>query len=135
MVNVVNSPRGTAYKSRITELGQEMAGKTGQSMSAASRKPSEKLGTWRPALEGTRPRLVCGLRAYRKPAAISVVEHGGGGQGGGAHCSGRTVEAQRRDSAGELSPAQPRPMEPMIELEKNEDDSLNPPEFTIPRNF
>ena len=44
MVDVVNSPHGTAYKSRITEPGQEMAGKTGTVQSAASRRASVKSG-------------------------------------------------------------------------------------------
>ena len=121
MVNVVNSPRGTAYKSRITELGQEMAGKTGtvqvRRISKAERETGVRKNKDLPWKERDHA-LFVGYAPIENPRyAISVVvEHGGGGSKAAAPIARDIlVEAQRRDSAGDvIRTAQPRPMEPMI---------------------
>ena len=121
MVNVVNSPRGTAYKSRITEPGQEMAGKTGtvqvRRISKAERETGVRKNQDLPWKERDHA-LFVGYAPIENPRyAISVVvEHGGGGSKAAAPIARDIlVEAQRRDSAGDvIRTAQPRPMEPMI---------------------
>ena len=121
MVNVVNSPRGTAYKSRITELGQEMAGKTGTVQVRRISKAERETGVLKNKDLPWKERdhaLFVGYAPIENPRyAISVVvEHGGGGSKAAAPIARDIlVEAQRRDSAGDLiRTAKPRPMEPII---------------------
>ncbi|MEX2650272.1 MAG: penicillin-binding protein 2 [Alphaproteobacteria bacterium] len=104
MDRVTNSERGTAYRSRITEPGYEMAGKTGtsqvrrvtQAERDAKRKPEDI--PWEQRDHGlfvafapvARPRYACAV----------VVEHGGSGSKAAAPIVRDILhEAQRRGSA------------------------------------
>ena len=105
MIYVVNSPVGTAYKSRITEPGQEMAGKTGtvqvRRISKSEREAGVRKNKDLPWKERDHA-LFVGYAPIENPRyAISVVvEHGGGGSKVAAPIARDIlVEAQRRDSA------------------------------------
>ena len=105
MIYVVNSPLGTAYKSRITEPGQEMAGKTGtvqvRRISKSEREAGVRKNKDLPWKERDHA-LFVGYAPIENPRyAISVVvEHGGGGSKVAAPIARDIlVEAQRRDSA------------------------------------
>ena len=117
---MVNSPRGTAYKSRITKPGQEMAGKTGtvqvRRISKAERETGVRKNKDLPWKERDHA-LFVGYAPIKNPRyAISVVvEHGGGGSKVAAPIARDIlVEAQRRDSSGDVIRASaPRPVEPV----------------------
>ena len=120
MVDVVNSPQGTAYKSRITEPGQEMAGKTGtvqvRRISKTERETGVRKNQDLPWKERDHA-LFVGYAPIENPRyAISVVvEHGGGGSKAATPIARDIlVEAQRRGSAGAVIPAStPRLVDPV----------------------
>ena len=120
MVYVVNSPQGTAYNSRITEPGQQMAGKTGtvqvRRISKAERETGVRKNKDLPWKERDHA-LFVGYAPIENPRyAISVVvEHGGGGSKAAAPIARDIlVEAQRRGSAGDVIRAgTPRLVQPM----------------------
>ena len=120
MVDVVNSPHGTGYKSRITEPGQETAGKTGtvqvRRISKTERETGVRKNQDLPWKERDHA-LFVGYAPIENPRyAISVVvEHGGGGSKAAAPIARDIlVEAQRRGSAGAVIPAStPRLVDPV----------------------
>jgi penicillin-binding protein 2 len=76
MFGVVNEPKGTAGRSKLTIPGVQMAGKTGTSQ-VISAKNQHKLKGW----DGETHALFIAFAPYDSPryAAACVVEHGGGG--------------------------------------------------------
>ncbi|MEM7171822.1 MAG: penicillin-binding protein 2 [Pseudomonadota bacterium] len=101
---VSNSERGTAYAYRITEEGQELAGKTGTSQvrritmaeRAAGVTKNEQL-PWRRRDHG----LFVAYAPIHNPryACAVVVEHGGGSKSAAPIARDILLEAQRRDPA------------------------------------
>ncbi|MDA1132628.1 MAG: penicillin-binding transpeptidase domain-containing protein, partial [Proteobacteria bacterium] len=105
MARVVNSPTGTGFRSRITQPGMEMAGKTGtsqvRSISAAERAEGVIQTADRPWEERDHAVFV-GYAPINDPRyAISVViEHGGGGASAAAPVAHDILlEAQQKRSA------------------------------------
>jgi len=84
MFRVSNSPRGTAYRSRIKEPGMEMSGKTGTAqvrrISKAERDVRVRKNEEKPWIERDHA-LFVGYAPVAAPryAVAVVVEHGGGG--------------------------------------------------------
>jgi penicillin-binding protein 2 len=84
MVKVVNDPRGSAYASRITEQGFEMAGKTGSTQVRRITKRDREQGL---AGSASRPwhtrehALFVGYAPLEKPRFVAsvLIEHGGSG--------------------------------------------------------
>jgi penicillin-binding protein 2 len=102
MERVVNSPRGTAFRSRIREKGMEMAGKTGTSQ---VRRISKRERDTRVLKNDERPwrerdhALFVGFAPVRNPryAAAVIVEHGGSGSKAAAPVARDLLhEAQKR---------------------------------------
>jgi len=103
MVGVVNEPRGTAGRSRITEKGMEMGGKTGTSqvrrISRAERIKGVIKNKDKPWEERDHA-LFVGFAPIHAPryACACVVEHGGGGSRVAAPIvKDVLLETQRRD--------------------------------------
>ena len=103
MFRVSNSPRGTAYKSRIKEPGMEMAGKTGTAqvrrISKAERDVRVRKNEEKPWIERDHA-LFVGYAPVAAPryAVAVVVEHGGGGSKTAAPIARDILqEVQRRD--------------------------------------
>lgn len=119
MIDVVNDPRGTAFKSRIETPGHEMAGKTGtvqvRRISKAEREAGVRKNKDLPWKERDHALFVGYAPADNPRYAVAVVvEHGGGGSSTAAPIARDILaEAQRRNSAGETlntaerSPAMP----------------------------
>ncbi|WP_343560122.1 penicillin-binding protein 2 [Kiloniella sp. b19] len=109
MDEVVNNPRGTAYRARIREEGWEMAGKTGTSQVRRITLAERQAGVFRNEDLPWRRRdhaLFVGFAPMHKPryACAVIVEHGGSGSKvAGPICSDILREVQRRRSA-ELQP-------------------------------
>jgi len=105
MVDVVNVPRGTAFRSRITDPAMAMAGKTGtvqvRRISKAEREAGVRKNHELPWKERDHA-LFVGFAPTDNPRyAVSViVEHGGSGSKAAAPIARDILlEAQRRDSA------------------------------------
>lgn len=105
MIDVVNSPHGTAFKARIKDPGREMAGKTGtvqvRRISKAERETGVRKNKDLPWKERDHA-LFVGYAPMDDPryAVSVVVEHGGGGSSAAAPVARDILaEAQRRDSA------------------------------------
>ncbi len=105
MNDVVNTPRGTAYRSRIKEPGHEMAGKTGtvqvRRISKSERESGVRKNKDLPWKERDHA-LFVGYAPEDNPryAVAVVVEHGGGGSSTAAPIARDILrEAQRRNSA------------------------------------
>ncbi|MEK9726401.1 MAG: penicillin-binding transpeptidase domain-containing protein, partial [Rhodospirillaceae bacterium] len=105
MRDVVNTPRGTAYRSRIDAPGMEMAGKTGtvqvRRISKAERETGVRKNDELPWKERDHA-LFVGYAPVDNPryAVAVVVEHGGGGSSVAAPIASDILgEAQRRGSA------------------------------------
>jgi penicillin-binding protein 2 len=105
MKAVVNSPRGTAYRSRITEPGMAMGGKTGTSqvrrITRSERLTGIRKNEERP-LEERDHALFLGYAPVDTPryAVAVVVEHGGGGSKTAAPIARDIlIETQRRAPA------------------------------------
>ncbi len=105
MIGVVNEPRGTAYRSRISEPHMAMGGKTGTSqVRRISRGERERGVRKNKDLEWTQRdhALFVGFAPVESPryAVAVVVEHGGGGSKAAAPVARDILlEAQRRNSA------------------------------------
>ncbi len=114
MTDVVNSPYGTAFKSRIEESDFVMGGKTGTVQVRRITKAERKSGVvknrdlpW----EDRDHALFVGFAPVGKPryAVAVVVEHGGGGSSVAAPIARDILlEAQRRESAGAYEIPEPR---------------------------
>ncbi|HEV7371254.1 penicillin-binding protein 2 [Arenibaculum sp.] len=131
MYQVVNAPTGTAYRSRITEPGFEMGGKTGTSqvrrITMAERVTGVRKNEDLPWKERDHALFVgyAPMSAPRYACAV-IVEHGGGGSAVAAPiCRDLLIEAQKRDVARDAPPqvaqmpagdggAAPRPVGPPI---------------------
>ncbi len=107
MGDAVNQPRGTAFRSRITELGMEMAGKTGtvqvRRISRAEREKGVLKNKNLPWKERDHS-LFVGFAPVGAPryAVAVVVEHGGGGSKVAAPMAADILlEAQKRRSVGD----------------------------------
>ena len=107
MSEVVNNPvYGTAKKSRISEPGMEMAGKTGTVQVRRISKAERELGVIKNKDLPWKERdhaLFVGFAPIHEPryAIAVVVEHGGGGSSVAAPIAHDVLlEAQRRDSIG-----------------------------------
>lgn len=105
MYQVANSPSGTAYRSRITEPGFEMGGKTGTSqvrrITMAERMTGVRKNEDLPWKERDHA-LFVGYAPVSAPryACAVIVEHGGGGSAVAAPiCRDLLLEAQKRDIA------------------------------------
>lgn len=105
MFQVVNRPDGTAYRSRITEAGLEMGGKTGTSqvrrITMAERATGVRKNEDLPWRERDHA-LFVGYAPVHAPryACAVIVEHGGGGSTVAAPiCRDILVEVQKRDVA------------------------------------
>ncbi|SMF81191.1 peptidoglycan glycosyltransferase [Azospirillum oryzae] len=103
MTEVVNAPNGTAYKSRITEVGYEMAGKTGSAqvrrITMAERNTGVKKNEDLPWRERDHALFVAfaPIQAPRYACAV-FVEHGGGGSTAAAPIARDILlETQKRD--------------------------------------
>jgi len=103
MIGVVNEPRGTAGRSRITEEGMEMGGKTGTSqvrrITRSERISGVKKNEEKPWEERDHA-LFVGFAPIHEPryACACVVEHGGGGSRAAAPVvKDVLLETQRRD--------------------------------------
>jgi penicillin-binding protein 2 len=112
MAAVVNHPKGTAYRARITEPGMAMGGKTGtvqvHRISERERRQGLRKNEDRPWRLRDHAMFV-GFAPVERPryAVAVVVEHGGGGASTAAPIARDIlVEAQRRDSAGNGPPRQ-----------------------------
>jgi len=85
MRRVANSPRGTAYRARITEKGMEMCGKSGTSqvrrITASERDASGGVRKREVPWKELEHALFIGFAPVERPryAAAVVIEHGGGG--------------------------------------------------------
>lgn len=105
MFQVVNNPRGTAYRSRITEEGLEMGGKTGTSQVRRITMAERATGVLKDSQLPWRERdhaLFVGYAPAQAPryACAVIVEHGGGGSAVAAPiCRDILLETQRRDVA------------------------------------
>ncbi len=105
MDDVVNSPQGTARKSRISETGWEMAGKTGTSQVRRITAAERQKGVFRNEDLPWRRRdhaLFVGFAPLHNPryACVAIVEHGGSGSKVAAPIVRDILrEAQRRRSA------------------------------------
>ena len=109
MIGVVNEPRGTAGRSRITEEGFEMGGKTGTSqvrrISRAERARGVRKNEDKPWEERDHA-LFIGFAPIHAPryACAVVIEHGGGGSKAAAPVAKDVLlECQRRDPS-QVSP-------------------------------
>jgi penicillin-binding protein 2 len=116
MKAVVNSPRGTAYRSRITEPGMAMGGKTGTSqvrrITRAERLTGIRKNEDRP-LEERDHALFVGYAPVDVPryAVAVVVEHGGGGSKAAAPIARDIlIETQRRAPAALAGTRGPSPV-------------------------
>ena len=82
MIGVVNSVRGTAYNARITQIGEEMAGKTGstQVIRITEQQRQQNIHNERP-YHLKEHALFVGYAPVHSPkfAVCVVVEHGGSG--------------------------------------------------------
>jgi penicillin-binding protein 2 len=112
MAAVVNHPKGTAYRARITEPGMAMGGKTGtvqvHRISERERRQGLRKNEDRPWRLRDHAMFV-GFAPVERPryAIAVVVEHGGGGASTAAPIARDIlIEAQRRDSAGKGPPRQ-----------------------------
>lgn len=110
MYQVVNAPTGTAYRSRITEPGFEMGGKTGTSqvrrITMAERVTGVRKNEDLPWKERDHALFVgyAPMSAPRYACAV-IVEHGGGGSAVAAPvCRDLLLEAQKRDVARDAPP-------------------------------
>jgi penicillin-binding protein 2 len=103
MVGVVNEPRGTAGRSRITEEGMEMGGKTGTSQVRRISRSERIKGVVKNEDKPWEERdhaLFVGFAPIHAPryACACVVEHGGGGSRAAAPIvKDVLLETQRRD--------------------------------------
>jgi penicillin-binding protein 2 len=103
MIGVVNEPHGTAGRSRITEEGMEMGGKTGTSQVRRISKSERSRGIVKNEDKPWEERdhaLFVGYAPIEAPryACAVVVEHGGGGSRAAAPvCRDVLLETQRRD--------------------------------------
>ncbi len=103
MYEVSNAPNGTAYKSRITEAGFELAGKTGSAqvrrISMAQRNAGLKKQDEMPWRERDHALFVAFAPVQAPRYACSVfVEHGGGGSSVAAPIARDILlECQKRD--------------------------------------
>ncbi|AWK89037.1 penicillin-binding protein 2 [Azospirillum thermophilum] len=121
MNEVTNAPNGTAYKSRITEVGYEMAGKTGSAqvrrITMAERNTGVKKNEDLPWRERDHALFVsfAPVQAPRYACAV-FVEHGGGGSAVAAPIARDILlETQKRDpgrAAVAEGPVPGRPEEP-----------------------
>ena len=105
MIDVVNIPRGTAFRARITDPAFTMGGKTGtvqvRRISKAEREKGVRKNKDMPWKERDHA-LFVGFAPVHNPryAVAVVVEHGGGGSSVAAPIARDVLlEAQRRDSA------------------------------------
>jgi penicillin-binding protein 2 len=105
MVDVVNSPRGTAFKARIKDQGFEMGGKTGTVQVRRITKAEREQGIIKNKDLPWKQRdhaMFVGFAPVNEPryAAAVVIEHGGGGSTVAAPIARDILlEAQRRDGA------------------------------------
>ncbi|MCP4329328.1 MAG: penicillin-binding protein 2 [Alphaproteobacteria bacterium] len=103
MIGVVNEPRGTAGRSRITEEGMEMGGKTGTSQVRRISKAERATGVVKNKDKPWEERdhaLFIGFAPIHDPryACAVIVEHGGGGSRAAAPIAKDVLlETQRRD--------------------------------------
>lgn len=103
MFEVVNNPAGTAYKSRITQEGMEMAGKTGSAqvrrITMAERSSGVKKNEDLPWRERDHALFIAFAPVASPRYACSVfVEHGGGGSAVAAPIARDILlETQKRD--------------------------------------
>jgi penicillin-binding protein 2 len=106
MADVVNSPRGTAYRSRISEKGFEIGGKTGTVQVRRITRVEREQGVRKNEELEWRHRdhaLFVGFGPVDAPryAAGVVVEHGGGGSSVAAPIAREILlETLRRDPSG-----------------------------------
>ncbi|MFQ5619683.1 MAG: penicillin-binding protein 2 [Rhodospirillales bacterium] len=102
---VVNAPKGTAYKARITEAGLEMGGKTGtvqvKRITKAERDAGVRKNKDRPWKDRDHAVFVGYAPAHAPRYAVAVlVEHGGGGSTTAAPIARDILlEAQHRNAA------------------------------------
>lgn len=112
MYAVSNTPRGTAYRSRITEGGWRLAGKTGTSqvrrITLSERRRGILKNEERPWRERDHALFVAYAPADAPRYAISVVvEHGGGGAKAAAPIARDVLtEALRRDAVRAAGPSE-----------------------------
>ena len=105
MDGVVNNPKGTAFKARITTKGRQMAGKSGtvqvRRISKAERDVGVRKNKDIPWRERDHAMFVAFAPVDKPRYAVSVVvEHGGGGSSvAGPIARDILAEAQRRNSA------------------------------------
>jgi penicillin-binding protein 2 len=105
MVDVGNSPRGTAFKARIKDQGFEMGGKTGTVQVRRITKAEREQGIIKNKDLPWKQRdhaMFVGFAPVNEPryAAAVVIEHGGGGSTVAAPIARDILlEAQRRDGA------------------------------------
>jgi len=122
MASVTNSPRGTAYRSRIKKSGFEMGGKTGtvqvRRITKAEREAGVRKNHELPWNERDHA-LFVGYAPVKAPryAVSVVVEHGGGGSSTAAPIAHDIMmEVQRRDpSRGVPSAKLTTPAKPVTE--------------------
>jgi penicillin-binding protein 2 len=107
MSGVVNDPRGTAFRARITEPGMAMGGKTGTSQVRRISTQERVTGVRKPHEVPWKERdhaLFVGYAPVHAPrfACACIVEHGGGGSAIAAPIvRDILLEAQKRGGAGE----------------------------------
>ncbi len=110
MSNVVNSPLGTAFRSRIEEAGRELGGKTGTVQIRRITKAERERGIVKNKDRQWKDRdhaLFVGFAPVDSPryAVSVVVEHGGGGSTTAAPIARDVLlAAQHRRSAGSRAP-------------------------------
>jgi penicillin-binding protein 2 len=103
MQGVVNDPRGTAFRARITEAGFSMGGKTGTSQVRRITEEERRAGLRKPHEVPWRERdhaLFVGFAPATAPryACAVIVEHGGGGSAVAAPIArDLLLEAQKRE--------------------------------------
>ncbi|MDB2683109.1 penicillin-binding protein 2 [Alphaproteobacteria bacterium] len=109
MSNVVNDPKGTAYGSRIEEVGMEMAGKTGTAQVQRITKAQRATGVKNEDLpwEQRHHALFTGYAPANNPKYVCsvVVEHGVGGSRTAAPIAHELLyEAQKRGAGNSQPP-------------------------------
>ncbi len=117
MDDVVNSRRGTAHRSAITEDGMAMAGKTGTSQVRQISKAERAAGVWRNEdlpWERRDHALFIGYAPVQSPRlAVSVIiEHGGGGSKAAAPVARDLLLAAQQLQRRRLAETDGRPRRP-----------------------
>ncbi len=118
MNRVTNHARGTAYRSRITEAGMEMAGKTGTAQVKRISLADRRAGVKNEDLEWKyrHHALFVGFAPFDRPryACAVVVDHGGGGSSTAAPIARDILKAVQERRPADPSPGAITPLDQPI---------------------